>query len=161
MGTSDAAAADERAALIERLEQVQQVFERRALSAMAAPLISTSLTMQQLKVLALVAVDPGRAAAHHLAPLLGVTVATMSGIVDRLVDHGMVQRVEDAHDRRVRRLVVTAAGSGTVRELLSAAGTLPTPVLRRLALDDLRALVQGVLAIERLMQEPADGEAAG
>ena len=161
MTTSDAAAADERSTLIERLEHVQQAFERRALSAMAEPLISTALTMQQLKVLTLIAVDPARAAAHNLAGLLGVSVATMSGILDRLVDHGIVQRVEDAHDRRVRRLVVTAAGSSTIRELLSAAGTMPTPVLHRLALPDLRALVQGVLAVDRLMQEVPDGEAAG
>jgi hypothetical protein len=37
---------------------------------------------------------------------------------------------------------------------------MPTPVLRKLAIDDLRALVQGILAFERAVGELADGEAA-
>jgi DNA-binding MarR family transcriptional regulator len=153
--TSDDVDAAERAALVQQLEHAQQSFERRALSAMAEPLISTSLTMQQLKVLTLIAIDPERASGHNLAGLLSVSVATMSGLVDRLVDHGMVERVLDPADRRVRRLVVTAEGGATLRSLLSAAGTMPTPVLDRLALPDLRALAQGILAVDRLMQETA------
>jgi DNA-binding MarR family transcriptional regulator len=160
--TPDVTEGQERAALVQRLEQSQQAFERRALSAMAEPLISTALTMQQLRVLTLIAIDPARATGHNLAPLLKVSVATVSGLVDRLVDHGMVERAEDPTDRRVRRLVVTPEGSTAIRELLSAAGSVPTPVLDRLALDDLRALVRGVLAVERVMEElQAEGPAAG
>jgi hypothetical protein len=36
---------------------------------------------------------------------------------------------------------------------------MPTPVLRRLALEDLRALVQGVLALERAVQELSEESA--
>ena len=146
--------------LISCLERVQDSFERRALSTMAEPLISTPLTMQQLKVLTMIAIDPEKATGHELAALLKVSVATMSGLVDRLVEHGMVARGEDPSDRRVRRLTVTPEGSATIRSLLSSAGTMPTPVLRRLAIEDLRALVQGILAFERAVGELADGEAA-
>jgi hypothetical protein len=34
---------------------------------------------------------------------------------------------------------------------------MPTPVLRRLAIEDLRALVQGVLAFDRAVRELAEG----
>ena len=125
---------------------------------MAEPLISTPLTMQQLKVLTMIAIDPEKATGHELAALLKVSVATMSGLVDRLVEHGMVARGEDPSDRRVRRLTVTPEGSATIRSLLSSAGTMPTPVLQRLAIEDLRALVQGILAFERAVGELADGE---
>jgi DNA-binding MarR family transcriptional regulator len=143
--------------LISCLERVQDNFERRALSSMAEPLISTPLTMQQLKVLTMIAIDPDKATGHELAAQLKVSVATMSGLVDRLVEHGMVTRGEDPTDRRVRRLTVSPEGSATIRSLLSSAGTMPTPVLRRLAIEDLRALVQGVLAIERAMGELPEG----
>jgi DNA-binding MarR family transcriptional regulator len=149
----DAAVGSEQAELIGCLERVQDSFERRALSTMAEPLISTPLTMQQLKVLTMIAIDPEKATGHELAAQLKVSVATMSGLVDRLVEHGMVARGEDPTDRRVRPLSVTPEGSATIRGLLSSAGTMPTPVLRRLALEDLRALVQGVLALERAVQE--------
>lgn len=147
----DASATSEQDELISCLERVQDGFERRALSSMAEPLISTPLTMQQLKVLTMIAIDPEKATGHELAVQLKVSVATMSGLVDRLVEHGMVIRGEDPTDRRVRRLSVTPEGSATIRSLVSSAGTMPTPVLRRLALDDLRSLVQGVMALERAM----------
>ena len=149
----DGALSSEQEELIGCLERVQDSFERRALSTMAEPLISTPLTMQQLKVLTMIAIDPEKATGHELAAQLKVSVATMSGLVDRLVEHGMVARGEDPTDRRVRPLSVTPEGSATIRGLLSSAGTMPTPVLRRLAIEDLRALVQGVLALERAVQE--------
>jgi len=142
--------------LISCLERAQASFERRALSSMAEPLISTPLTMQQLKVLTMIAIDPERATGHELAAQLKVSVATMSGLVDRLVEHGMVTRGEDPTDRRVRPLSVTPEGSATIRSLLSSSGTMPSPVLRRLAIEDLRALVQGVLAFERAVRELSD-----
>lgn len=37
--------------------------------------------------------------------------ATASGIVDRLVAKGLLARVEDAGDRRVRRIELTADGN--------------------------------------------------
>jgi DNA-binding MarR family transcriptional regulator len=154
----DATATSEQEELISRLERVQDSFERRALSSMAEPLISTPITMQQLKVLTMIAIDPERATGHELATQLNVSVATMSGLVDRLVEHGMVNRGEDPRDRRVRRLSVTPEGNATIRGLLSSAGTMPTPVLRRLAIEDLRALVRGILAFDRAVQDLAEGE---
>jgi DNA-binding MarR family transcriptional regulator len=154
----DATTTSEQEELISRLERVQDGFERRALSSMAEPLISTPITMQQLKVLTMIAIDPERATGHELATQLNVSVATMSGLVDRLVEHGMVNRGEDPRDRRVRRLSVTPEGNATIRSLLSSAGTMPTPVLRRLAIADLRALVQGILALDRAVQDLAEGE---
>jgi DNA-binding MarR family transcriptional regulator len=139
----------EREQLILQLERTQQEFERRALSAMADPLIATPLTMQQLKVLAMIALDAGAATGVTLAALLKVSLGSMSAMIDRLVDHGMVQRTEDPEDRRVRRLTVTADGSQMVRSLLSTAGSVPTSVLRRIELVDLRALVQGIRAVDR------------
>jgi DNA-binding MarR family transcriptional regulator len=152
----DATAGSEQDELISYLERVQDSFERRALSSMAEPLISTPLTMQQLKVLTMIAIDPERATGHELAAQLKVSVATMSGLVDRLVEHRMVNREEDPSDRRVRRLSVTPEGSATIRSLLRSAGTMPTPVLRRLAIEDLRALVQGILAFDRAVRELAE-----
>lgn len=143
------APAGEREELISQLDQAQEAFERRALSALAQPLASTSLTMQQFKVLTMITVDPGRATGQSLAGLLHVSLASMSGLVDRLVDHGMVTRTEDPHDRRVRRLSVTPAGSDVIRSLLSMAGTMPSAALRMMEIDDLRALVQGVRALDQ------------
>src|SRR4030095_17163551 len=119
----DASAVSEQDELISCLERIQESFERRALSSMAEPLISTPLTMQQLKVLTMIAIDPERATGHELAAQLKVSVATMSGLVDRLVEHRMVNREEDPSDRRGRRRRVTPQRSATLPRFLRSRGT--------------------------------------
>ena len=148
--------AEETDELIAQLERLQESFERRAMFALAEPLTATSLTMQQFKVLTMIAVDPAHATGANLATLLRVSLASMSAMVDRLVDQGMVRRSEDPHDRRVRRLSITSAGSEIIRTLLSMSRPMPTPILRRLPLEDLRALAQGVAAVDRVTRTMTD-----
>ena len=143
----------DRAALLAQLDDLHASFDRRALSSLAEPLMSTPLTMQQLKVLTLITTERDRATGHGLAETLNVSVATMSGLVDRLVEHWMVRRSDDPDDRRIRRLSVTDAGSSTLRSLISTSNPMPPVVLARLADDDLRALVQGLMALDRVMEE--------
>lgn len=145
----------DRPGLLRRLEELLATFDRRAVSTLAEPLLTTPLTMQQLKVLTLIAAERGQATGHDLAETLAVSVATMSGLVDRLVEQGMAQRQDDPTDRRVRRLSVTDLGSATLRNLVSSHNTLPQPVLDRLADDDLQALVQGLIAVDRVLAELA------
>ncbi|MFT4166589.1 MAG: MarR family transcriptional regulator [Microlunatus sp.] len=142
-----------RAALLAQLDALHTSFDRRALSSLAGPLMSTPLTMQQLKVLTLIATEGDRATGHGLAETLRVSVATMSGLIDRLVEHGMVVRTDDPNDRRIRRLSVTGIGSGALRSLLSSSSPMPPQVIERLSDDDLRALVQGLLAVDQVMEE--------
>jgi DNA-binding MarR family transcriptional regulator len=52
----------------------------------------------------------GPLAHSDLAQALGVGLATVTGLVDRLVARGLIERVEDATDRRIRRAKLTAAG---------------------------------------------------
>jgi DNA-binding MarR family transcriptional regulator len=52
----------------------------------------------------------GSAGPVHLARELGVTSAASSGIVDRLVARGHVERRPHASDRRRTEVVITASG---------------------------------------------------
>jgi len=49
-------------------------------------------------------------ASHQVTP-------TMTGIVDRLVEQGLVQRVRDQTDRRALRVVVTPAGRDLIERI--------------------------------------------
>src|SRR5687768_9256224 len=83
------------------------------------PILSVNLTMQQLKVLLLLYRHDG-IASQELTRLLGVGLATVSGLVDRLVTHDYVARREDPQDRRVRRLFLTTEGHRVVEEIMDA-----------------------------------------
>lgn len=139
----------ERKRLIAQLEETREAFEQQALQAMAGDTTDPPLTMQQLRVLAHVALGQGRRTSHQVAQSLQVSLATVSGIVDRLVDHGVLQRREDPEDRRVRRLSITERGQELISSLHNNASTMPVEVLEAMPVDDLRALVRGILALQR------------
>lgn len=115
-------------------------------------MLSLRLTMQQVKVLSILVVEPASSSIRQLAEILDVSLATMSGIVERLENQQMVERVADPADQRVRRVVATALGRDTIRKLVSANNELEHAQLERLALEDLEALVQGVRALVEVMR---------
>ncbi len=75
-----------------------------------------------------------------LAETLGVSVPSMSRAVDALVKKRLATRVEDAEDRRVRRVAITAKGKKLAETLLvvrqagmeAFAAGLSTPQRRKL-----------------------------
>lgn len=117
------------------------------------PMLSIRLTMQQVKVLAILTTATDGAAIQELAKTIGVSLATMSGIVDRLESQGMVERATDPVDHRVRRVIPTRTERDTMRQLFASRPQLSRPPLERLALDDLRALNQGLAALIAAVRE--------
>jgi DNA-binding MarR family transcriptional regulator len=103
------------------------------------PILSVNLTMQQLKVLLLLYRQDG-IASQELTRLLGVAMATVSGLIDRLVAHDYVARQEDSQDRRVRRLFLTMAGRRVVEEIMDAGAEHQRRLFARLDDDTLRML---------------------
>jgi DNA-binding MarR family transcriptional regulator len=88
--------------------------------AVAATLTPFDLTPPQLVVLAgLVSTTEGWSMSR-LATSGGHSLATMTGIVDRLVQAGLVERGERAGDRRVVLVRLTAAGRDRQQAALAA-----------------------------------------
>ena len=52
----------------------------------------------------------------NIGDLLGVTNAAASQMIDRLVQHGLIERTEDPIDRRAKQLRLTDRGRSIVRE---------------------------------------------
>jgi len=71
----------------------------RIASSHAPDLMEVGVTMSQAKVMYLVAAGQGMRMSE-LAVHLGVSISTMSGLVDRLVDHALLARHDDPADRR-------------------------------------------------------------
>lgn len=74
------------------------------------------LTLPQLRVLFYVRAHPGTTT-NALATTLGLTTATISGLVDKLVRAGLIERRQNADDRRVIPLWLTPEGQATVGEI--------------------------------------------
>jgi DNA-binding MarR family transcriptional regulator len=106
--------------------------------------LEIDITMPQAKLLYLL----GASGDLHMSDIvarLGVSLSTVSGLVDRVVDHGLTARREDPADRRQVVVGLTPAG----RDFIDRFRELNARQLRSLlaALDDADlALVRDALA---------------
>lgn len=80
--------------------------------------LNVDLTIQQFKTL-LLTVREGSVTAGQIGRELRVGFSTVTGLVDRLAEQGLVDRGEDPRDRRATRITPTPAGSDLVGRLYS------------------------------------------
>jgi DNA-binding MarR family transcriptional regulator len=154
----------------QREELTQQVLEQhsRLFICLRLPqthdLMLVDLTMQQFKTVVLLGAL-GSATAGQLARGLGVSLSTMTGIVDRLCERGMVTRGEDPEDRRATRVALTDTGRETVERFQAVKRELMTRLLSRLSLDQLQHAAATITALADaaadLALEPGEAEVAG
>jgi DNA-binding MarR family transcriptional regulator len=104
------------------------------------------LTMQQFKTLLLLG-TMGSATAGQLARGLGVSLSTMTGIVDRLCERDMVTRGEDPDDRRATRVSLTASGHDLVERLNSVRREWMSRLLSRLSDEQLEHAAEAISAL--------------
>lgn len=100
------------------------------------------LTMRQLHVL-LAAAASESVTVHQVAEALEISAPTASGLVDRLADKGLVTKVEDSADRRVRHVQLTPDGEQIISQLDSAYDRLLGDMLDLLEDDELAAYRDG------------------
>ena len=117
------------------------------------PLFTSHLTLSQLKILMLLS-RHGNVSGGELAGLLGVGLAALSGMVDRLVLLDLVTRTEDLHDRRVRRIGLTKAGSELIASIFNAGAEKMRSLLSRLSASELDVVGQAT----RLLVKAAELE---
>ena len=133
----------QRAALLRRVMLAEQRMRALVAYDRTNPIFSVNLTMQQLKVLMLLSRHDG-ISSQELTRHLGVTLATLSGIVDRLVAQGHVTRTEDPHDRRVRRIHLSPTGRRTMAEIMDGGARAQLRLFDRLD-DETLAMLEVVL----------------
>ncbi|MBK8445595.1 MAG: MarR family transcriptional regulator [Micropruina sp.] len=150
-----------RAALAAQLLTLNGHVHDRAMGLVGPMPVPPDLTIQQLRVLDHVVKQPGLSV-QELGALLAVSAPTASGLVERLVEKGLVVRVDDVEDRRVRRLRPTEAGLDVMRQLDSVFERCLAVVLEQLSTDDLELLCRGaramLAALERVGVERAQGD---
>ncbi len=136
-------------------ETVMEFFHRYRQTLQAAT-AAAGLTVQQAMLIdGLPAHDPQPMTA--IANMLGCDTSNATGLVDRLERHKLVRRQASSADRRVRTVVLTAAGRQAKEELLRLTRT-DNPLfvgLDEQTCRDLTALLRHVA------MRPADDAAAG
>ena len=144
--------------LIADIMGVQQRLRSLFAADRSSPLFSSHLTLSQLKILMLLA-RHGTVSGGELARMLGVGLATSSGMIDRLVVQDLVVRTEDAHDRRVRRIGLTRAGTELIENIINAGADRHRQLLSRLSAEELEVIGRATALLVKAAEQEASGEA--
>lgn len=114
----------------------------------APDFLGVDVTMSQAKCLYVVSVRPG-IGMSAMAEQLRVGLSSVSGLVDRLVEHGYLERHEDPRDRRQQQVSLTAAGASVVEHIRELNAELLRSLLAGLSSAELESLREGMAAIAR------------
>src|SRR5262245_5515685 len=109
----------ERDQVIARIMKSQERLAHHFAFDRSDPLLAANLTMPQLKILLILSLREG-ASGQELTGVMGVSLATITGIIDRLVAQDLVTRREDPRDRRVRRVELTPTGQELIDGIMTA-----------------------------------------
>ena len=138
--------------LIARIEHADDRFLRLTATEQGNPLMSIDLTMQQLRTLMILSFR-GSASGQELADGLGVHLSTVTGLINRLLARGLVERCEDPKDRRVRRARLSAEGTRMMQQMRDAGRLHKRRLLQQL---DNTALAQMADAMDALNTAASD-----
>jgi len=126
----------------------------------APEFLTLDVTMAQMKALYVVA-SRGSLHISALADLLGVTLSTTSGLVDRLVDQALLERRHDELDRRHVVVRVTQAGTGLLERMRELSSRRVRSMLGSIDDEDLAALDRVLTSfIHQVSEETAATTAA-
>jgi DNA-binding MarR family transcriptional regulator len=116
----------------------------RSLYALLAEL---DLSITQLKLLHILVESPRQTSVKELAAELSMSLPNASRTIDGLLQRGLLERREDEHDRRIRRVAPTPAARELIDRVdtarlhgLEAWAARLTEVQRRTLLDALSSL---------------------
>ena len=116
------------------------------------PLFSSHLTLTQLRILMLLSRADGMSGSE-LAAAIGVGLAALSGMIDRLVANDLVIRQEDPHDRRVRRISLSKAGAELIGGIITAGAEKQRRLLSRLSAQELTLLLDATTLLVKAAEE--------
>ena len=105
----------------------------------AAGIEDTGLGDSDFRVLE-VLLHKGALPVNTIGPIVGLTPGSISVAVDRLVEKGLVNRVESAEDRRVRIVALTPRGKGLIVPAVRKHSGQMRKVFSELSPEELRGL---------------------
>jgi DNA-binding MarR family transcriptional regulator len=112
----------------------------------ADPWIELKMTIAQLKSLFFISAK-GKTNFKKLADALEVTPPNITGIIDRLVEQGLVSRTENSEDRRIMLLQMTEKGQELVNHLHENKFQKMRNVMINMSEDELKAMMTGLKGI--------------
>jgi DNA-binding MarR family transcriptional regulator len=137
--------------LITRIVELDRQVHRHLRGHSFRAWMELNLTIPQLKSLFFISNRPGTTPGR-LAEALGVTPPNVTGILDRLVDQGLLIRQTSPEDRRVLVMQLTEQGETILSDLRERRMSTMREILTRLGKKELSCLLKGLSALVKAAQ---------
>jgi len=118
---------------------------------------SRDLTLGQLRLMLLIDYASGLPLGE-LAQQMRVSPATITGITDRLVRRGFIERQSHPSDRRIVRVVLTQEGAEAVHDISRTGNRLLARVFRQMGERELRTYITALTAFAEAAAAVVAGE---
>lgn len=139
---------------------VPQIARNLRLAALVERVRHGLTTAQLMALFILRDADADGLAVSQLAHDLGVSVPTVTGMADRLVEAGMLKRVHSETDRRVVLLRLSREGLKVAEKLWGVLEELITRILREMTPEARTGITDAVEQVFDLSQQVREEEAA-
>ncbi len=127
------------------LQRLLEIFMHRSMKNFIAYLKARDLSMSHAGALFMLH-RRGACGVTEIGEYLGITPAGTSQMLNRLVGDGLIERHEDANDRRVKRIILTVRGKETLQESIHARQTWVEQLIASLEPEE-RKLVEEALQL--------------
>jgi DNA-binding MarR family transcriptional regulator len=111
--------------------------------------MTLSISTSQVKTLFCI-IENESISSKKLADIFDVTPANVTGIIDRLIEQGLVRRAESSQDRRVVFLEATQIGKKLIENLEQHVSKQSSKMLSGMSEDELAHLYLGLAAFVRV-----------
>jgi DNA-binding MarR family transcriptional regulator len=153
-----------KAGLIEEVVDLHRRVNRALRQSNQDAWMQVSMTVPQVKSLFFIT-NSGQTNFKNLAAALKVTPSNLTGVIDRLVEQGLVSRTENPEDRRMMLLKATEKGESLVSDLRERRINSLSQALSGLDPQELNLIKQGLELLVKAMeaqgsQDLVEGQAA-
>lgn len=100
----------------DKMAEIMPIMMKEFTRCMASELLRGKVTLPQIMILHFLEIEQ-EAKMKDLARFMGVTMAAMTGIIERLVKNGHCARIYDSEDRRIIKIKLTAKGDKLVKDM--------------------------------------------
>ena len=119
--------------------------------------IPVDATLSPGHVQVLIALGKGPHSIGRLAEAVGVSAPAASQLVDRLSEHGMIERRHDPADRRVVLVDYAPGMQDIARRMMEGRGRKLREALGRMTDDEVRGLLKGLKLLVESFEHPREG----
>jgi DNA-binding MarR family transcriptional regulator len=144
--------------IIEGILKLSDRLFRVLLPTVPQELLQIDVTMSQIKIMFILFIN-GQIRMSDMAADLQVTLATATGLVDRLVEKGLVVRESQPDDRRVVLCRLSEGGHGMVSGIWESARNNTRNILKTLDTARLRMLTEVLEVMLRLASQKNEAPA--